>query len=358
RAGKTVGRRRPRGMHREIQHRIAHARDPVVLLGIEVVVEVFGPEHPARKEAREKIRDFNAAADRVADARVICRPEHAAGVVGAEMRDIVAGKRHAAGEVGQVLPERVTHAPAQVGGPRHAELVIPFRAIRRENDRAVNADPADVTLNSRDDVAELKIVAGERTWRDRVEPTLYAISLEKLLRSRIPFKNCLVGGMTLFILPYVGVRCKARCRCSARCRCRSRKGRYGRRRRGSARSRALIIAGGIASGRAERGARVEAGPYGRQGDRDSGRRRLSHQLTVGRKSRRARYEERDARKQQTLAQHVSPPKMRYAPHRLFPNARSVSYADRRIRTLSRKQNRTRLKRRLGLIYTFERTCTA
>jgi hypothetical protein len=117
------------------------------------------------------------------------------------MRDVVAGKGHAAGEVGQVLPERVTHAPAQVGGPRHAELVISFRAIRRENDRAVNADPADVTLNSRDDTAELKIVAGERTWRDRVEPTLYAISLENLLRSRIPLKNCAGGGHDTFHTP-------------------------------------------------------------------------------------------------------------------------------------------------------------
>jgi len=47
---------------------------------------------------------------------------------------------------------------------------------------------------------------------------------------------------------------------------------------------------------AERGARVEAGPHGREGSRDSGLRRLSHQLNVVRKSGRARYDKRDARK--------------------------------------------------------------
>jgi hypothetical protein len=35
----------------------------------------------------------------------------------------------------------------------------------------VAADPTDVTLNSRDDAAELKIVSGKRTWCDRVELT-------------------------------------------------------------------------------------------------------------------------------------------------------------------------------------------
>src|SRR5262245_27944078 len=69
---------------------------------------------------------------------------------------------------------------------------------------------------------------------------------------------------------------------------------------------------------AERGARVEADPHGREGGRDSGLRRLSHQLNVVRKSGRARYDKRDARKQQTLPQHVSPPKMRYVPRRLSP----------------------------------------
>src|SRR5262249_37216086 len=55
---------------------------------------------------------------------------------------------------------------------------------------------------------------------------------------------------------------------------------------------------------------------------------------------------------------LAPRKCANVPRRRFPNARSVSYADRRIRTLSQIQKHTRLKLRLGLIYTFERTCMA